>query len=1033
MTLPQPVADLVDRFHRNRDAYLSGEYNETQVRREFIDPMFESLGWDMNNCQGYAEAYKDVIHEDAIKIGGATKAPDYCFRVGGTRKFFLEAKKPSVRIHDDVSPAYQLRRYAWSAKLPLSVLTDFEELALYDCRVRPALNDSPATARVMYVQYTDYAAQWDDLAGVLSRDAVLKGSFDKYADSKRAKRGTAEVDAEFLKEIEAWRDALARNIAIRNSQLDQRGLNTAVQQTIDRIIFLRLCEDRGIETYGRLQQHLNGDNVYARLMEVFRAADDRYNSGLFHFRPEKGRDNYDRLTPGLAIDDKVLKDLIKRLYYPDSPYEFSVLPADILGQVYEQFLGKVIRLTKGHQARVEEKPEVRKAGGVYYTPTYIVDYIVKNTVGKLLEGKPPKDIDGSVGSRSVGSRSSATAPPPLRILDPACGSGSFLINAFQFLLDWYRDQYAKEPEKYTRAKNPRIYQRGHNDYALTAQERKRILLDHIYGVDIDPQAVEVTKLSLLLKVLEGENAESIGKTILMFHERALPDLNQNIKCGNSLIAPDFCDGQQTDLFNEEEMYRINAFRWNDEFPFLTKDGGFDAVIGNPPYIRIQTMKEWAPVEVEVYKRTYKAASSGNYDIYVVFIEKGLSLLNDNGLLGFICPHKFFNAKYGEALRSIVGDGKYLHHLVHFGEQQVFPGATTYTCLLFLSRCPQETFFLERVSDIPLWRSSGECVRGEVNAPKATHAQWTFGLGLSGNLLTKLRDSAVCIQLSKLASRIFQGFKTGADPVFILQQESGGSYYSKAMEASVDLEEIFLRPLSKSGDFKRYDLKPASRSIIYPYRDATIVPWCEVESLAPKTASYLRECRHILDAREHGRWAGNHWYCYSRQQGLSVMDSCKILTADLNPSASFCFDPTGAASFTGGVAGGYGITFDAHSHLYVLGVLNSKLLDWVLKQTSSTFRGNWYSFESRFISGLPIRIIDLSNAPQKSRHDKMVSLVQRMLDLHKRLQEMKTDHELTTLQRQITATDEQIEHLVYELYGLSKDEITIVEETNRSNQ
>ena len=216
----------------------------------------------------------------------------------------------------------------------------------------------------------------------------------------------------------------------------------------------------------------------------------------------------------------MLKDILKRLYYPDSPYEFSVLPADILGQVYEQFLGKVIRLTAGHQAEVEDKPEVKKAGGVYYTPTYIVDYIVKNTVGKLLEGKTPKKA------------------AELRILDPACGSGSFLIGAYQYLLDWHRDWYVEHgPEKHRKE----LYQGPGGDWRLTTAEKKRILLNNIYGVDIDSQAVETTKLSLLLKVLEGETSESLDAQLSFLHERALPDLAANIKCGNSLIGPDFYD------------------------------------------------------------------------------------------------------------------------------------------------------------------------------------------------------------------------------------------------------------------------------------------------------------------------------------------------------------------------------------------------------------------------------------------------------------------------------------------------------------
>src|SRR3989338_5096702 len=545
MTAPKEILELIERFDNNRESYRSGTYNETQLRREFVDPFFGILGWDVNNKNGYAEAYKDVIHEDSIKIGGLTKAPDYCFRIGGVRKFFVETKRPSVNLKDDISPAFQLRRYALSAKLPLSILTDFEEFAVYDCRVKPNKTDKASTARIMYVgNCAEFTQHWDEIASIFSRDAVLKGSFDRYAESSKAKKGTAEVDTAFLKEIESWRDALARSLALRNPELSQRDLNFAVQRTIDRIIFLRICEDRGIERYGQLMSLQNGNRMYERLCELFYRADERYNSGLFHFQKEKSRaEPPDTLTIGLIIDNKPLKDIIKNLYYPDSPYEFSVLSADILGQVYEQFLGKVIRLTEGHRAVVEEKPEVRKAGGVYYTPTYIVDYIVKNTVGQLVNSKiqNPKSKIKDITPKDISK---------IRILDPACGSGSFLLGAYQYLLDWHRDWYiANSPEKWATGRSPALYQSGKSEvrspksetdnWRLTTAERRRILLNNIYGVDIDPQAVEVTKLSLLLKVLEGESEQTIVKQLKMFHERALPDLGNNIKCGNSLIGTDF--------------------------------------------------------------------------------------------------------------------------------------------------------------------------------------------------------------------------------------------------------------------------------------------------------------------------------------------------------------------------------------------------------------------------------------------------------------------------------------------------------------
>jgi len=279
---PQEIIDLVARFELHVEAYKAGHYNETQLRRDYLDPFFKALGWDIDNSSGHAEAYRDVIHEDAVRIGAGLKAPDYGFRVGGTRKFFLEAKKPSVFIKEDIAPAYQLRRYVWTAKLPLSILSDFEEFAIYDCRVRPAKTDKASTARIFYCNYRDLPEKWDYIAAIFSKDAVLKGSFNKFAAENKAKRGTAEVDAAFLEEIERWRKELAQNLALRNAALTQRELNFAVQRIIDRIIFLRIAEDRGLEEYGRLVKLTERPAIYSQLCKLFKAADARYNSGLFH-------------------------------------------------------------------------------------------------------------------------------------------------------------------------------------------------------------------------------------------------------------------------------------------------------------------------------------------------------------------------------------------------------------------------------------------------------------------------------------------------------------------------------------------------------------------------------------------------------------------------------------------------------------------------------------------------------------------------------------------------------------------------------
>ena len=579
-------------------------------------------------------------------------------------------------MRNDPHPAYQLRRYGWSAKLPLSILTDFEEFAVYDCRVKPDKSDKSSTARVTYLTYKQYPEHWNEIAGVFSRDAILAGAFDKYAEVKGSKRGTAEVDKVFLSEIERWREALASTIALRNPTLSQRQLNFSVQATIDRIIFLRICEDRGIETYGTLQALIDGSQVYEQLLQRFHQADARYNSGLFHFEAEKGRaESSDTLTPSLAIDDKVLKDILKNLYYPDSPYEFSVLPGDILGQVYEQFLGKVIRLTTEHRAVVEEKPEVRKAGGVFYTPTFIVDHILRQTLGKLLASLTLRQVAGL--APRIGRKAA-----PVRVADISCGSGSFQLGAYQFLLDWYLAAYlADGREKWATGRNPRLYQTARGEWRLTITERKRILLDHIYGVDIDPQAVEVTKLSLLLKVLEGEDEQTINQQMALFPERALPDLGRNIKSGNSLIGPDFYEGQQMSLLDDEAALRINVFDWQAEFPHVFADGGFDVIIGNPPYVLLQD--EFRDNEQLAYFRSKFTVASFKIDTYHLFIEQGIRLTRSGGYCSMITPANFLTNNNLAGLRRFMIESSVIDHILVIDEG-VFRGVSVDNAIFVVS-------------------------------------------------------------------------------------------------------------------------------------------------------------------------------------------------------------------------------------------------------------------------------------------------------------------------------------------------------------
>jgi hypothetical protein len=959
---PVEVLRLVERFEREATAYRSASYNETQVRREFIDPLFKALGWDIDNEAGSAPAYKDVVHEDAIKVGGLTKAPDYCFRIGGTRKFFVEAKKPAVNLKDDVSSAFQLRRYAWSAKLPLSVLTDFHEFAVYDCRVRPEKTDGAATARTIYLPYTGYDERWDEIASVFSKEAVLQGSFDHYAETTKGKRGTTEVDAAFLKEIEEWRNLLSRTIALRNPSLTQRELNFAVQVTIDRVIFLRICEDRGIESYGELQALCNGPNTYPRLLELYRKADQRYNSGLFHFERERDRGEApDTLTPSLAMDDRVLKAILKRLYYPDSPYEFSVLPADILGQVYEQFLGKVIRLTAGHRAVVEDKPEVKKAGGVYYTPTYIVDYIVKNTVGKLLEGSTPKKASS------------------LRILDPACGSGSFLIGAFQYLIDWHRDWYVQDGiQKHTKE----IFLGPGGEWRLTTAEKKRILLNSIYGVDIDSQAVETTKLSLLLKVLEGETQETINAQLSLLHERALPDLADNIKCGNSLIGFDFYHEEQLGLLlDEDERLLLNVFDWEQGFREAMQSGGFDCVIGNPPYGA--TLDEYA----KHYMSKQYTCQSYQLDSYLLFLERAIrDLLRKDGLYGMIIPNPWLTNLRQTATRRFVTQNARIVEIVHF-QFPVFRGVTVDTQIVLLQKrnpanWKAKVTFARTRAAFEIGGASPDLVGLQQDQDR-----WRSLDGGVINILMSEADVRLSLKIAgkgTLAASLFN-INVGIKPYQVGKGMPAQTRYivdTRPFDSGRPETELHRRCL-RGGDIGRYVILPReARYLKYG-------PWLA----EPRPAADFDAPAKIL-VRQTG---DSIVATIDREQYLCMNNMHVLVPRDPASSVEYC-----------------------------LGVLNSKLLNWYYQTLNPEMGEALAEVKRTNVAALPIYQCDLSHPADKKRHNKMIELVHSMMTLNTLLAESRTPHERTSFEGAIKSTDRMIDDLVYELFGLSQDEIAAVE-------
>ena len=993
MGAPDSVYELVEKFDRDQPD------KEDEVQQYFVDPLFEALGWNMRDK-------RQVRHEPSVIVKEAgferSKRADYSFHIGNTRHFFVETKMPHVNLERNPIPAFQLRRYGWSGNTPVSVLTDFEEFSVYDCRIQPRQSDPASTARLTYYRYEEYIDKWAELEARFSREAVASGALREWVEGERA-RGFFRVDQAFLREMEDWRELLAQDIALHNRGLSQRQLNNLVQRTIDRIVFLRIAEDRNIEAYGSLRSAASDDKqVYDQLKILFKLADDKYNSGLFHFGKDERDSEPDRLSLTVHIPDEPLRRIIRNLYFPFSPYEFSVLPADILGQVYERFLGKVIELSAGGAVRVADKPEVRKAGGVYYTPTTIVDYIVENTVGALLEGKSPEEA------------------AQLRILDPACGSGSFLVGAYQYLLDWHLAYYREHPRQYRNRRRETA-----DGMILTTAEKRRILQENIYGVDLDQNAVEVSKLSLLLKMLEQENdAEATGLQTLMFSagERILPDLSGNIKWGNSLIGSDFFRGPQAGLFdNEEAMLKVKAFDWAgaDGFPAIMAAGGFDAVIGNPPYVRQETLgrefKDYAKGKFQTYVSTA--------DLYLYFVEQCHALLRQDGLYGVIVSNKFMRAKYGKKLRKLLSTSSRLLKIIDFGELPVFKDAATFPAILLTQNCPVQK---QQFVYAPIKTLSFESLSDEIETVGSTLSEnaiknenWTLVSEQELHILEKIQEAGIALK-SYLNGKIHWGVKTGLNEAFVINQDTRDRLIGEH-SSSKEL----LVPFAVGDDIRAYRVNYRNRYLVFipdgwtDNRRGQREAWSWFSENCPAISAHL--ARHETKARKRYD-QGRYWWELRACDYYHEFFSPKIVYPEIAKESRCAYDETGILTNNK--------TYIIETaDKYLLGILNSNLIWTFLKRTCSVLgdpdKGGRLELRTIYMETIPIRAIDFDNLADIAMHDRMVELVDEMLERNKKLPSL-TGEGRKIAERVIETVDSEIDALVYRLYGLSDDEVAIVE-------
>lgn len=947
----QEIARLVARY-KALSPRQRKDYNEPATRQGFILPLFRALGWNTDDPN-------EVSPEENVSRGFV----DFAFRINGVAKFFLETKKLPADLSDP-RWAQQAINYAWTKGVTWAVLCDFEGLKIFNAEVREA---DPRQA--MFLQFTadSYLTDFERLWW-LSRPACEQGTLDKEAEKWGKRSLKRPVGEQLLENLMEWRRELYRHLRQYNPMWAPEQIDEAVQRTLDRFVFIRTVEDREVEPrrllglareYRDAIQQRRKYDLIPKLVALFREYDDGYDSRLFA----------PHLLEELQCEPEPFVRVIEGLYNPDefTEYDFNAIGADVLGAMYEQYLGHVALERGKDVVELEAKKSKRKAQGIYYTPQFVVQYIVRQTLGRVLEER------GLEGARNV------------RVLDPACGSGSFLIEAFSVL-----DEFI------ARATNQQPASAKGDTHDLA--RRMAILTRNIYGVDLDAQAVEVAQLNLLLRA-----ANQRGR---------LPQL-QNIRQGNSLISG--TDEELQAAFGPEWRDK-HPFNWEREFESAMEDGGFDVVIGNPPYVRQESLgeafKDYAKGRYETY--------AGTADLYVYFIERAMSLLRPGGYLGFIVANKWMRAAYGEPLRRWLKQQQ-IAEIIDFGDLPVFEQATTYPCILILRKAaPARTFAVTQVKTLD-FASLDEYARDnryDVAQDSLSDKGWSLAGGQAQALLAKLRAKGVPLG-EYVQGKIYYGIKTGLNEAFVIDERTRSRLIAEDPRSAE-----LIKPFLLGRDVKRYAPPQSKRYLIFARRGVNIDEY-------PAIKKHLLPFKDRLTPKPDG-WVGEEWKGRKpgRYEWYEIQDTVdyyaefekpKIIVPAIVQRASFAFD-------SGDIYSNDKTSIIGVNDLYLLGVLNSPVADLVLRDIASTKQGGFFEQKPMYLSQLPIRTLNLADPAERAMHDRMVALVEEMLRLKKEhaAAEAAKEDRRHALAREIERTDRDIDRLVYELYGLTEEEIAIVE-------
>lgn len=993
------LGKLVQAFDENRLAIRDGEFDELSIRNEYIDPLFAALNWDVGNTKKVPIHEREAVVHPVAKTHDGLRRPDYVFRIGGIDKFVCEAKRPFDVISRHF---FQTQNYIYNFRLWVGVLCDFENFIVFVVGGEPSKESPAPPANGWRLHYLDYEAKAEAIWDLFARDNVANGSLERFAQSqpkivRKGKQGwllkpdrTQSVDAKFLSYLEEQRARLAKDLHDLNDiGWNERDLNEATQRVIDRILFQRICEDRSIDAGKTLRDMLDAwdrrdrpqGELWRALVANFRHLHRTFNGGIYG-RARSQPHFVDRLN----LSEVWLSDFIETLTADDSTYLFGIIPVEILGSVYERFLGSVVQ----PDGSVVPKPEVRKAGGVYYTPKHIVDHIVEITVGKLLEGRSPKEA------------------ARLKILDPACGSGSFLLRAFERICEHYVSWFTAHPSE---QQKQFCYTDVNGDLRLTTGLKRSILTNNIFGVDIDPQAVEVTQMSLYLQVLEGENTQTLQSDHRLFpSETYLPDLDDNIKFGNSLIEPSVLRGV---AHTEEERIVVSPFNWAEAFPSIIKKGrGFDAVIGNPPYLNIDDTWGAGDIRLKCIKAAFPDVYNDKTDILFYFFHKGLQLSKQH--VAYIVSRAFLEAFKADKLRAWIAQNSTVDQLIDFRNRHIFEGVGITTAIVHLEK-PKETkrhgvvyqLLQEGAALSPLEvRLGDQTAFGKLSVKQAkfTSAPWIFAGPTAEKIFAQIDSLGESIG-SVLP--IGQGMQTGRNGVF------GNLTAAAVADWGLRKTDYLLR--ARNSDIQRYEIRTSGEVVLY------LEDYASFNDLPKPLQAHLRSHERELKARAAYKRGDCKWWQYTWPLHKEFYSRRRLYVPYLASANRFALD--GKKEFLGLTDTTVLFEGEHQEKLeFFLALLNSRLLSWRFRYMAKLKSAGIYEYFWNNLSKLQV----LRSRAGEALHDDLVALAVEMMSLTRRYSAARSDADKRSLSRQIADADQATDALVYRAYGLSPAEIATVE-------